>query len=102
MAYSHPQAFPAGSSAGAEWCRFAAWLGRGDGDEKTPEQALLSLAYLLNADYSFAKSIFGSLKKEIKMCDSCGCTPPEKPIEDEICSGCGKPKAECICEPEEK
>ena len=36
------------------------------------------------------------------MCDSCGCTPPENPIEDEVCSGCGKPKAECICESEEK
>lgn len=50
----------------------------------------------------FGKLTFGSLKKEIKMCDSCGCTPPEKPIEDEVCSGCGKPKAECICEQEEK
>ncbi len=33
------------------------------------------------------------------MCDSCGCTPREKSIEDEVCSGCGKPTAECICEP---
>jgi hypothetical protein len=36
------------------------------------------------------------------MCDSCGCTPRENPVEDEVCSGCGKLKTECICEPEEK
>jgi len=35
------------------------------------------------------------------MCESCGCTPAENPVEDEVCSGCGKPKAECICEPTE-
>jgi len=34
------------------------------------------------------------------MCDSCGCTPSEeneKPVEDEVCSGCGNPKDECTC-----
>ena len=34
------------------------------------------------------------------MCDSCGCTPSENPVEQEVCSGCGKSKAECICEEE--
>jgi len=50
---------------------------------------------------NFAEA-FVLLKKEIKMCESCGCTPGEEPIEAEVCSGCGKPTAECICEPEEK
>ena len=63
MAYSHSQGIPAGSSADVEWCRFATRLGRGDGEKKTSEQALLPLAYLLNADYNFAKSILVSLKK---------------------------------------
>ena len=77
--------------------------GCSDGEKKKrSEQPLLPLAYLLNADYNFAKSILGIFKKEMKMCESCGCTPSEEPVEDEVCSGCGKPKAECICEPEEK
>ena len=51
----------------------------------------------------FCQINFGiHLKKEMKMCESCGCTPGEEPIEGEVCSGCGKPTAECICEPEEK
>jgi hypothetical protein len=73
------------------------------GKKRRSEQPLLPLAYLLNEDYNFAKSILGFiLKKEIKMCESCGCTPGEEPIEAEVCSGCGKPTAECICEPEEE
>jgi len=39
------------------------------------------------------------------MCDTCGCTPCEKcgqPIEDGVCSGCGKPAAECTCEAKEE
>ena len=31
------------------------------------------------------------------MCESCGCTPSEESVEAEVCSSCGKPKAECIC-----
>jgi hypothetical protein len=45
---AHSQRIPA-DSADAEWCRFAARLGRGDGEKKMSEQALLPLAYLLNA-----------------------------------------------------
>ena len=29
------------------------------------------------------------------MCDTCGCTPSEEPIEDEVCSVCGKPTSVC-------
>jgi hypothetical protein len=53
--------------------------------------------------YTISPNQFQStFKRERKMCESCGCTPSEEPIEAEVCSGCGKPKAECTCEPEEK
>lgn len=39
------------------------------------------------------------------MCQECGCTPCQTcgmEIEDGVCTGCGKPSAECTCETEEE
>ena len=36
------------------------------------------------------------------MCQTCGCTPCKvcgRKIENQVCSGCKKPSAECKCEP---
>jgi len=80
-----------------------AQFGRGDGEKKTVRTASFAPCLSAECRLQFCQINFGVLlKKEIKMCDSCGCTPREEPIEDEVCSGCGKPTAECICEPEEK
>ena len=38
------------------------------------------------------------------MCESCGCTPCAvcgAEVEDGLCTGCGKPPAECTCEEKE-
>ena len=40
----------------------------GDGEKKTSGQALLLLAYVLNADYNFAKSILGYIWKRRQEC----------------------------------
>ncbi len=41
-------------------------------------------------------------EKEVPMCQECGCSPCEvcgREIEDGVCSGCGEPAEECLCEP---
>jgi len=73
------------------------------GRKKTVGTASFTPCLSAKCRLQFCQINFGVLlQKEMKMCESCGCTPCEEPVEDEVCSGCGKPTAECICEPEEK
>lgn len=56
------------------------------------------VTYLGLIGQHFPNQFLPDNEKEIKMCESCGCIPAENPVEEEVCSVCGKPKAECICE----
>jgi hypothetical protein len=42
--------------------------------------------------------MFGT--EHVRYCQVCGCTPCKKcgaPIENRVCTGCGKPAKECTC-----